>query len=599
MERKIIMLRALFAVSLALTVLACNRGGTDPEPPPFQGDFPSAKALNARLGKGVNLGNALDAPKEGDWGVTLKEDYFRWIADSGFTMVRIPVRFSGHALAASPYTLDSAFLERVAWAVDKALEAKLLVVLDMHHYDAMMEKPQEERPRFLALWRQISRRFRGYPPELLFELLNEPRDKLDAAAWNDILAEAIDTIRVLQPGRTLVVGTTPWGGYGGLGVLSLPADSNLIVTVHYYEPLAFTHQGAPFVEGAAQWLGTPWRATPAQRAILDLNLEYIRAWGEEQDRPIFIGEFGSILKADSLSRAFYAEYLTRRFEASGFSWALWNFTSDFGIMKDSAETWQGYMVDALLHHGRNPALDSVLASATPIDTKVYVTFEDFEDSLPDLPASARLWRERKGIPLDSSHASWYVYHSDSSSVAAGDGTRIHPYWEVDSGAARNFDRLVGPWGDRGRGLHAQVRLRGGNYPWAGFGAGILGGWDGTFADLTPLTAIQFRARGHGEWVLQVVSDSVFRDTVENWGQMHFPFRPKDKWETFLIPAEILAPMRFSKQEKEHLTWEDVRKKVIALEFLHGQSYGKVADTTLELWIDDIRLIGVDEGDLGM
>lgn len=28
-------------------------------------------ALNARLGRGVNLGNALEAPGEGEWGVTL------------------------------------------------------------------------------------------------------------------------------------------------------------------------------------------------------------------------------------------------------------------------------------------------------------------------------------------------------------------------------------------------------------------------------------------------------------------------------------------------------------------------------------------------
>src|SRR5688500_6293786 len=118
------MLRALLAVSLALAALGCTRNdsGTDPEPPPFQGDFPSAKALNARLGKGLNLGNALDAPQEGDWGVTLKEDYFRWIADSGFTMVRIPVRFSGLAKAERPSTLDSAILEEAALSVVEAFD---------------------------------------------------------------------------------------------------------------------------------------------------------------------------------------------------------------------------------------------------------------------------------------------------------------------------------------------------------------------------------------------------------------------------------------------------------------------------------------------
>ena len=598
------MLRALLPVSLALGLLACDRtvsscGCVKPDPDKFQADFPSAKSLNARLGKGINLGNALDAPSEGAWGVTLKADYFKWIADSGFASVRIPVRFSGHALAESPYTLDSVFLDRVAWAVDQALQAKLNVVLDMHHYDSLMAHPAEERPRFLSLWKQICARFREYPAELVFELLNEPRDKLDAAAWNDLLAEAIDSIRVLQPRRTLVVGTSPWGGLNGLGALKLPSDSNLIVTVHYYEPHVFTHQGAAFEEGAEQWVGTPWRATAAQRAALDQDLESIRQWSAERNRPIFLGEFGTYYRVDSVSRAFYAEYLTRGLDSAGFSWAAWNFSSDFGLVNDTTGVWKGYLVDALLHHGRNAKFDSVLAAVKPIDVSTYVVMDDFEDSLPRLPASARKWRESQGLPLTRGGANWYVFSNDSSDIRSGDGTRILPYQEVDAGAAPNFQLLSGPWGIQGQGLHAKVHLLGGTYPFAGFGAGILGGWDSTFTDMTKVSAIQFKAKGRGQWMLEVVSDSIQADTVENWGHMTYTFRPGADWGNYLIPAEALAPKAYSRQAKQNLAWEDVRKKIIAINFTSGQGYGPKVDTTLELWVDDIRLIGVTDGDLGM
>ena len=37
------------------------------------------RALCKRLGRGVNLGNALEAPNEGEWGVTPKEEYFRLV----------------------------------------------------------------------------------------------------------------------------------------------------------------------------------------------------------------------------------------------------------------------------------------------------------------------------------------------------------------------------------------------------------------------------------------------------------------------------------------------------------------------------------------
>ncbi len=36
----------------------------------------SIQAANARLGRGINLGNALESPKEGEWGVTLQPEHF-------------------------------------------------------------------------------------------------------------------------------------------------------------------------------------------------------------------------------------------------------------------------------------------------------------------------------------------------------------------------------------------------------------------------------------------------------------------------------------------------------------------------------------------
>ncbi len=38
------------------------------------------QAANARLGRGINLANALEAPKESEWGVTLHPEYFQLFA---------------------------------------------------------------------------------------------------------------------------------------------------------------------------------------------------------------------------------------------------------------------------------------------------------------------------------------------------------------------------------------------------------------------------------------------------------------------------------------------------------------------------------------
>jgi len=89
-----------------------------------------------KLARGMNLGNALDAPHEGEWGVTLSERHFQTYAQEGFDHVRLPVRFSSRAAAPAPYTLDESFMQRVDWAIDQATQNHLAIILDMHHYNS-------------------------------------------------------------------------------------------------------------------------------------------------------------------------------------------------------------------------------------------------------------------------------------------------------------------------------------------------------------------------------------------------------------------------------------------------------------------------------
>src|SRR5262245_31558819 len=96
---------------------------------------PVIPAANGALGRGINLGNALEAPREGAWGVTLKAEYFRAIKSAGFNTVRLPVKWSAHAMAETPYTIDGKFAERVDWAIDQAIAQKLNIIVNVHHYD--------------------------------------------------------------------------------------------------------------------------------------------------------------------------------------------------------------------------------------------------------------------------------------------------------------------------------------------------------------------------------------------------------------------------------------------------------------------------------
>jgi len=56
-----------------------------------------------------------------------------------------------------------------------------------------------------------------------------------------------------------MVGTAEWGGISALSDLDIPdGEQNVIVTVHYYNPFQFTHQGAEWVDGSDAWLGRTW-----------------------------------------------------------------------------------------------------------------------------------------------------------------------------------------------------------------------------------------------------------------------------------------------------------------------------------------------------
>ncbi|HVH31540.1 MAG TPA: hypothetical protein VNA31_07760, partial [bacterium] len=86
--------------------------------PPMPSDHPpgassTSRAISAALGRGVNFGDMLDAPNEGDWGLILRDEFIDVTAQAGFTSVRLPVRWSNHTAATAPFMIAPAFLSRV------------------------------------------------------------------------------------------------------------------------------------------------------------------------------------------------------------------------------------------------------------------------------------------------------------------------------------------------------------------------------------------------------------------------------------------------------------------------------------------------------
>ncbi len=323
---------------------------TPPEPtlPPLAADA-DAFALAERLGRGVNLGNMLEAPNEGDWGLRVEADYFALARAAGFSHVRVPIKWSTHTAAEAPYTIDPEFFDRIDWVVDQALANGLAVVLNIHHYDEMYAEPTVHDERFVAIWTQIAERYQDRPSELMFELLNEPHDALGAARWNRILLKALDAVRATNPTRGVVIGPIEWNSFQRLDDLELPAgDTHLIATFHYYLPFEFTHQGAEWASGSDAWLGRTWSGEGPDAGDVDAHFDLAAQWAAANGRPIYLGEFGAYSKADLESRVRWTTCVARAAEARGMAWAYWELASGFGVYDPAARAWREPLLEALV-----------------------------------------------------------------------------------------------------------------------------------------------------------------------------------------------------------------------------------------------------------
>ncbi len=332
-----------------IVVFAASLVPTLPAAQPPKADKPDVFAINKALGRGMNLGNALEAPKEGDWGLKLEAGYFKIIKDAGFQTVRVPVKWSVHAAKDAPYIVDDDFFKRIDWVLDQAEANKLNIILNCHHYDEMDKEPDKHLPRLIGLWEQIAKRYKDRPASVVFELLNEPHDKLIDDKWNAAIPPLLKAVRATNPTRPVIVGPPFWNGIWALLKLKLPDDPNLILTVHFYDPFEFTHQGAPWASEKVRKLsGIKWEGTDTELKPIRASFDQAAEWAKKNNRPVFLGEFGAFEKADMTSRAKWTGAIIREAEARGFSWAYWEFASGFGAYNRDAKAWHDPLLKALI-----------------------------------------------------------------------------------------------------------------------------------------------------------------------------------------------------------------------------------------------------------
>jgi endoglucanase len=119
---------------------------------------------------------------------------------------------------------------------------------------------------------------------------------------SEFLRDALGVIRRTNPSRTVVIGPVRYNAIDQLDKLKLPEDDRrIIVTVHYYKPMEFTHQGASWTSQRNK-VGVSW-GTESDREAVVHDFDKAHAWSKKERRPLYLGEFGAYDEGEMSARA--------------------------------------------------------------------------------------------------------------------------------------------------------------------------------------------------------------------------------------------------------------------------------------------------------
>lgn len=305
------------------------------------------------VGPCINLGNHMELQAERKLGKVLDAGDFARIRAAGFTTIRMPVNWSRHSSAKPPYKINSHWMSLVEARVDMALSQGLNVILNSHNFDELHKEPGPHTARLAALWAQIASRLSKHDDaRLWFEIDNEPHDRLTNSNLLATLKPALTAIRAESPNRPVIIGGENWSGVDSLATLSLPDDDHVYPTFHYYEPFAFTHQGAEWIAPKLP-LGRSY-GIEGDKARLASDVEKVKRYIARTGKVPLMGETGAYDAAPTHQRIAYHRAISGAFNEIKVPMCIWAYTNTFPFYDHRKGQWNNGLLDAIGLSGPAP-----------------------------------------------------------------------------------------------------------------------------------------------------------------------------------------------------------------------------------------------------
>ena len=267
---------------------------------------------------------------------------------------------------------SSKYIVSVLTSLHKFITKGFVVSIDMHPgadvSDLYAANPQQALGYLRSAWKILAPRLEEFSADqITLELLNEPPTK--QSVWWAHAESLLQTVRELRPDITVIISAADFGRIEPL-VASKPfTDNNVIYAFHYYDPFAFTHQGAPWHpedDPIRQIKGLPFPASLNDQKVQEKLQDFERNgrtdlaakirdmfadpwtdrlitdafqiaadWAEHHDVPLIVNEFG-VLKffAPKESRMHWIKAIINSSAINCIGWTHWDYADGFGFIDE-------------------------------------------------------------------------------------------------------------------------------------------------------------------------------------------------------------------------------------------------------------------------
>lgn len=308
--------------------------------------------------KGVNLGgwfSQCEHTTEHYEDFIAKSDIEK-IASWGADHVRLPIDYELlETENAEPVNEGFAYIDRAA---EWCRAAGLNMILDLHKTagysfdEGEGEKGFFESPllqeRYFRLWERIAEHCAGYSDMMCFELLNEVTEQSVSGIWNGIVRECIGRIRKYAPDTVILVGSYWQNSPDAVKDLDPPYDDKVVYNCHCYDPLKFTHQGAPWVKDMPVDFRMSFKESGVDREYFLGRFKEAAETAAKNGTVLYCGEYGVIDRAAPEDTVEWYRAIHEAFEELDMGRAAWSYKAmDFGLSDERLKGVIGELIKNL------------------------------------------------------------------------------------------------------------------------------------------------------------------------------------------------------------------------------------------------------------